>query len=222
MVTIPLATRDFELALRLLVGEEASLSPSTISRLPREFKEQYEAFDAQDLSDRPFVYIWADGICLKAGPGTVKACLMVLIAADTAGQKHLIALWKGYREGAERWGDLIRDWRQRGLNEPACWIAEGPLSSTQGTASRSAAAVGACVGDAEAFQAARLGRAGATPRRRNRAETGFSGSMARAATGRRGMTARGRRRRTGRCRLPRIRSSGRTPGRAHGPSRNRR
>lgn len=122
-----LATRDFEPALRLLVGEEAPLSASTISRLSRQFKEQYEAFDRQDLSLHRFVYIWADGIYLKAGLGTEKACLMVLIGADTEGVKHLIALREGYRESAESWGDLIRDCRKRGLNEPACWIADGAL-----------------------------------------------------------------------------------------------
>jgi putative transposase len=122
-----LATRDFEPALRLLAGAEAPLSPSTISRLTREFKAQYDAFDRQALSDRKFVYIWADGIYLKAGLGTEKACLMVLIGADTEGVKHLIALREGYRESAESWGELIRDCRKRGLNEPACWIADGAL-----------------------------------------------------------------------------------------------
>ena len=98
-----LATRDFEPALRLLVGEDAPLSASTISRLTKQFKGQYEAFDRQDLSDRRFVYIWADGIYLKAGPGTEKACLLVLIGADTEGKKYLIALREGYRESTESW-----------------------------------------------------------------------------------------------------------------------
>lgn len=122
-----LATRDFEPALRLLVGQDAPLSASTISRLTKQFKEQYDAFDRQDLSARTLVYIWADGIYLKAGLGTEKACLMVLIGADTAGVKHLVALREGYRESTESWGDLIRDCRKRGLNEPACWIADGAL-----------------------------------------------------------------------------------------------
>jgi transposase-like protein len=122
-----LATRDFEPALRLLAGQDAPLSPSTISRLTRQFKAQYDAFDRKDLSGHTFVYLWADGLYLKAGLGTEKACLMVLIGADTAGVKHLIALREGYRESTESWGDLIRDCRQRGLNEPACWIADGAL-----------------------------------------------------------------------------------------------
>jgi putative transposase len=122
-----LATRDFEPALRLLVGERAPLSPSTISRLTQKFKTEYAAFDRQPLSGRKYVYIWADGIYLKAGLGTEKACLMVLIGADTEGKKHLIALREGYRESSASWGELLKDCRARGLNQPACWIADGAL-----------------------------------------------------------------------------------------------
>jgi putative transposase len=122
-----LATRDFEPALRLLVGAKAPLSASVISRLTQRFKSAYDEFDRCALGDRKFVYIWADGIYLKAGLGTEKACLMVLIGADTEGQKHLVALREGYRESADSWGDLLRDCRSRGLNEPACWIADGAL-----------------------------------------------------------------------------------------------
>ena len=122
-----LATRDFEPALRLLVGERAPLSPSTISRLTQKFKAAYVAFDRQDLSERKYVYIWSDGIYLKAGLGTEKACLMVLIGAHTEGKKHLIALREGYRESTASWGDLLKDCHQRGLNQPACWIADGAL-----------------------------------------------------------------------------------------------
>ena len=122
-----LATRDFEPALRLLAGEQAPLSPSTISRLMQKFRAQYAAFDRQRLEDRRYVYIWADGIYLKAGLGTEKACLMVLIGADTEGKKHLIGLREGYRESTASWGELLKDCRDRGLNEPACWIADGAL-----------------------------------------------------------------------------------------------
>jgi putative transposase len=52
---------------------------------------------------------------------------MVLIGADTAGQKHLIALREGYRESTESWGGLLADCFKRGLNEPACWIGDGSL-----------------------------------------------------------------------------------------------
>ena len=122
-----LATRDFEPALRLLMGEKAPLSASVISRLTQRFRAGYEAFEQQDLSELRFVYIWCDGIYLKAGLGTEKACLMVLIGADTEGKKHLVGLREGYRESTESWGGLLKDCRRRGLNEPACWVADGAL-----------------------------------------------------------------------------------------------
>lgn len=122
-----LATRDFEPALRLLAGQDAPLSPSTISRLSQRFREDYQAFARQDLSRHEFVYIWGDGIYLKAGLGTEKVCLMVLIGADRQGVKHLIALREGYRESRESWGELLGDCRRRGLDEPGCWIADGAL-----------------------------------------------------------------------------------------------
>jgi transposase-like protein len=74
-----------------------------------------------DTVDQTFLNLFVEGL------GTEKACLMVLIGADKAGNKHLIALREGYRESTESWGDLIRDCRRRGLNEPACWIADGAL-----------------------------------------------------------------------------------------------
>jgi len=122
-----LATRDFEPALRLLMGEKAPLSASVISRLTQRFRSAYETFEQQDLSEIRFVYVWCDGIYLKAGLGTEKACLMVLIGADTEGKKHLIGLREGYRESSESWGALLKDCRRRGLNEPACWVADGAL-----------------------------------------------------------------------------------------------
>jgi len=122
-----LATRDFEPALRLLVGQEAPLSPSTISRLTQQFRGEYEAFNRRDLSIVRYVYLWADGIYLKAGLGTERTCLLVLIGADTAGEKHLIALREGYRESSASWGELLADCRHRGMNQPACWIGDGAL-----------------------------------------------------------------------------------------------
>ncbi len=50
-----LATRDFEPALRCLMGEEAALSPSTISRLNAKFKQEYEDWSKSSLASLPIV-----------------------------------------------------------------------------------------------------------------------------------------------------------------------
>jgi transposase-like protein len=122
-----LATRDFEPCLRFLVGEEAPLSPSSISRLNKQFKTDYEAWQKQDLSSLKIVYLWADGVYLQAGIGEEKACLLVIIGVDIFGEKHFLALREGYRESKESWLEVLRDLRERGLTEPALAIADGGL-----------------------------------------------------------------------------------------------
>jgi transposase-like protein len=122
-----LATRDFEPSLRFLVGEKAALSPSTISRLNKEFKTDYENWQKTDLSQLKIYYIYADGVYLAAGIAEEKACLLVIIGVDESGEKHILGLQQGYRESKESWQELLMDLKTRGLNEPAMAIADGGL-----------------------------------------------------------------------------------------------
>jgi putative transposase len=62
-----LALGDFELALRGLLGEGAPLSPSSILRLKTEWQAQYDGWRRRDLRELPLVYLWADGLYVKAG-----------------------------------------------------------------------------------------------------------------------------------------------------------
>lgn len=122
-----LATRDFESSLRFLIGEEAPLSPSSISRLNKQFKADFEAWLKADLGGQKFYYIYADGVYLKAGIALERACLLVIIGIDECGEKHLLGLQQGFRESKESWKELLFDLKNRGLNEPALAIADGGL-----------------------------------------------------------------------------------------------
>ncbi len=122
-----LATRDFEPALRCLMGEEAALSPSTISRLNAGFKQEYEEWSKSSLSSVPMVYVWVDGIYIKAGIADERACLLVVMGADITGKKHLLAMEEGFRESKESWGGVLRRLKARGMNEPALAIGDGGL-----------------------------------------------------------------------------------------------
>lgn len=122
-----LATRDFEPALRALLGTESALSPSTVSRLNQQFKAEYEAWGKRSLSDSKIVYFYADGIYLAAGIGDEKACLLIVIGVDQAGNKHFLALGEGYRESKESWLGVLRDLKKRGMNAPALAIGDGAL-----------------------------------------------------------------------------------------------
>ena len=122
-----LALGDFELALRGLLGDAAPLSASSLVRLKATWQAQYAAWQERDLSDVKLVYLWADGVYVKAGLDTSKAALLVLIGADADGQKTVLAVESGQRESTESWAAVLRDLKRRGLAAPKLTIADGHL-----------------------------------------------------------------------------------------------
>ena len=122
-----LALGDFELALRGLLGDAAPLSASSLVRLKATWQAQYAAWHERDLSDVKLVYLWADGVYVKAGLDTSKAALLVLIGADADGQKRVLAVESGQRESTESWAAVLRDLKRRGLSAPKLTIADGHL-----------------------------------------------------------------------------------------------
>ena len=103
-----LALGDFELALRGLLGDAAPLSASSLVRLKATWQAQYAAWQQRDLSDSRLVYLWADGVYVKAGLDSSKAALLVLIGADADGQKRVLAVESGERESTESWATVLR------------------------------------------------------------------------------------------------------------------
>jgi putative transposase len=122
-----LALGDFELALRGLLGDGAPLSASAILRLKATWQAQYAAWQQRDLSEVKLVYLWADGIYVKAGLEDGKAALLVFIGADASGQKFVLAVESGQRESTESWAAVLRDLKRRGLRAPMLTIADGHL-----------------------------------------------------------------------------------------------
>ena len=122
-----LSTGDFDLALRGLLGEGAPLSPSSIARLKAGWQQEYEAWQGRSLAEHPVVYLWVDGIYVKAGLEREKAALLVVIGALADGRKVVLAVESGQRESTESWSRILRDLRQRGLNCPRLVIGDGHL-----------------------------------------------------------------------------------------------
>jgi putative transposase len=122
-----LALGDFELALRGLLGDGTPLSPASLLRLKTQWQLEYETWKQRRLDDLEVVYIWADGLYVKAGLEDVKAALLVMIGALTNGQKVVLAVESGQRESKESWGMMLRDLRKRGLKPWRCTIADGHL-----------------------------------------------------------------------------------------------
>jgi putative transposase len=122
-----LALGDFDLALRGLLGDAAPLSPASLARLKATWQLDYEAWKQRRLDDLEVVYVWADGLYVKAGLEATKAALLVVIGALTTGQKVVLAVESGQRESKESWGAVLRDLRARGLKPWRCTIADGHL-----------------------------------------------------------------------------------------------
>jgi putative transposase len=122
-----LAQGDFELALRGLLGEGAPLSPSSIERLRGKWVAEFDAWSRRSLRGVEPVYLWADGIYVKAGLEKEKAALLVIVAGLRDGRKVVLAMESGYRESAEAWGRMLRDLRARGMIVPRLVVADGHL-----------------------------------------------------------------------------------------------
>jgi putative transposase len=122
-----LAQGDFDLALRGLLGTGAPLSAASIARLKAGWQAEYETWKRRRVDELEPVYVWADGIYVKAGLEKDKAAMLVLIAALRNGQKVVLAVESGYRESTESWAALLRDLKARGLRAPRLVIADGHL-----------------------------------------------------------------------------------------------
>jgi len=121
-----LAERDFDLALRGLLGDGAPLSASSVARLKAKWLVEYEQWRTRPI-DGELVYLWADGIYVKAGLEKEKSCLLVVIGAFSDGIKRVLALEAGYRESKESWNEVLRSLIARGARPPKLIVADGAL-----------------------------------------------------------------------------------------------
>jgi len=122
-----LASGDFELALRGLLGEGAPLSASSLRRLKEKWESEYEQWKSTAVEEKDWAYFWADGIYVKAGLGKEKAALLVVIGVHWDGSKRFLALEAGYRESKESWALVLRELKSRGVNSARLFVGDGNL-----------------------------------------------------------------------------------------------
>jgi len=123
------STGDFTEALEALLGPNAKgLSANTITRLKADWWQGYEAWQKRDLSNRRFLYIWADGVYFKPRMAEEKQCVLVIVGADEYGRKELLAMTDGFRESTQSWRELLLDLKRRGLKQdPKLAIGDGAM-----------------------------------------------------------------------------------------------
>ena len=86
-----ISTGDFTEALAAILGEKASgLSATNIVRLKAGWEADYKAWSQRDLSQKRYVYWWADGVYFNVRLDEERTCVLVLIGATEDGTKELL------------------------------------------------------------------------------------------------------------------------------------
>jgi putative transposase len=124
-----LAAGDFDLALRGLLGEKVPVSASTVARLKEKWQAERQEWQERSLVGLEVVYLWVDGIYVKAGLEKEKAARLVVIAGLSDGRKVGLAVEPGYRESTESWAGVLRDLKRRGMNCPKLVGGDGHWAS---------------------------------------------------------------------------------------------
>jgi putative transposase len=122
-----LALGDFDLALRGLLGKDAPISAGTVARLKEKWQAEVEEWRLRSLSGLEVVYMWVDGVYVKAGLEKDKSALLVAIGGLSDGRKVVLAVEPGHRESSEGWSGVLRDLKNRGMNSPRMVAGDGNL-----------------------------------------------------------------------------------------------
>jgi putative transposase len=122
-----LSSLDFVPALEAFFGASAGLSASVVTRLTAQWQAEREAFLQRDLSERDYVYCWADGIHFNIRLDEGRLCCLVLVGVRADGTKELVAVADGQRESGDAWAELLRDCRRRGMGAPVVMVGDGAL-----------------------------------------------------------------------------------------------
>lgn len=123
-----ISTGDFQEALVALVGEQAKgFSANTICRLKEHWSKEYQTWNHRDLSQKRYVYFWADGVHSNIRMDD-RLCLLVIIGVTEHGHKELVAVEDGFRESSASWEEVLIKLKHQGLSEgPKLATGDGAL-----------------------------------------------------------------------------------------------
>ena len=112
-----LSEGDFYLGVRGLLGDDAPVSAATVARLKDKWNIELAEWRSRRLDELEVVYIWVDGVYVKAGLEREKAAILVVIAALSDGSKRVLSAEPGYRESVESWSETLRSLFSRWCEE---------------------------------------------------------------------------------------------------------
>jgi putative transposase len=125
-----LSDRDIEATLAEVLGPEAALSRSTVSRICQRIREEFAAWRARDLSGLRLDYLFLDASHFKMHPGAPAEPVLAAWGVTTDGKPVLVGLGPAASESTDAWDDFLADLVSRGLHAPLLGISDGAAGLT--------------------------------------------------------------------------------------------
>ena len=120
-----LSTRDVEGALTEALGESATVSRSTVSRICTEIKNQFQQWSARRLDDVSLDYLFLDGSHFKYHANAAAEPVLAAWGIDTDGKPVFIGLEAASSESGDAWEGFLAGLGERGLACPLLVISDG-------------------------------------------------------------------------------------------------
>jgi putative transposase len=120
-----LSDRDIEATLAEVLGPEAALSKSTVSRICAAIAEEFAAWRTRDLSGVRLDYLFLDASHFKMHPGAPAEPVLAAWGIDVDGKPVFVGLAPAASESTDAWDDFLADLKERGLGAPLLGISDG-------------------------------------------------------------------------------------------------
>lgn len=119
-----LSTRDVEDCFRDATGELV-ISKSAVSEITDRLWEDFQAFQARDLSDVEVEYLFVDAIYESLRRYGAKEAVLAAWGITAQGRKVLLHLGVGNKESEACWSEFFHSMIDRGLRAPTSVTADG-------------------------------------------------------------------------------------------------
>jgi putative transposase len=125
-----LSDRDIEATLAEVLGPEAALSKSTVSRICAAIGEEFAAWRTRELSRVRLDYLFLDASHFKMHPGAPAEPILAAWGIDVDGKPVFVGLAPAASESTDAWDDFLADLVGRGLGAPLLGISDGAAGLT--------------------------------------------------------------------------------------------
>jgi len=120
-----LSTRDVEATLAEALGEDATVSRSTVSRICTEIRAELHAWQQRRLDELELDYLFLDASFFRYHVGATAEPVLAAWGITTEGQPVFVGLDTGTGESTDGWQAFLTDLGARGLRCPLLIISDG-------------------------------------------------------------------------------------------------